>query len=141
MNKLVKGKMIGSIICLVISVGIFVYTLTFGKTLNEELHSYLNGFAGGMFGVGIVTTIISINALKNPSKARELENSINDERLKSINNCAMANVCRICIILQAVSSVVCAIIGKMEVAKYLGFAICFELIIYIIMYSYLKSKN
>lgn len=141
MNKIVKRKLIGAIICIVLGIAFLVYQIINPQSISEDLHAYMNGFAGGIIGVGIYTIIIAIKAMKSPKKAKELENEIKDERLNSINDRAMALVLKICIILEATISVICAFMEIMELAKYLGFVICFQVILYLIIYCIIKRNS
>ena len=72
---------------------------------------------------------------------KKIENANNDERLKVINNSSMAISFRISIIVEAIISIICSICNKMEISKYLGFAICFQLVLYLAIYFIISKKN
>ena len=141
MNKTVKRKLIGAIICLILSILVWTYLIINYNKISGEFNAYLSGFAGGVFGVGLYTLVTSIIAIRNPAKIKELENKMNDERLISNNNYAMSIAFRISILTEAIISIVCAIIQQMEVAKYMGFAICFQLILYLVIYFVISKKK
>lgn len=141
MNKIVKKKLICSALCVVIGLIFFVYPIINGKNISEDLHTYMSGFAGGIIGVGIYTLIIAIKAIKSPSKGKELENQVKDERLNKINCCSMAITFRISLICEALVSVVGAFTNNMQISEYVGFAICFQLIVYLIVYYIVKRNN
>lgn len=141
MNKVVKQKLISSIICIIIGIIFFVYPIIFKGTVREELHSYMNGFASGTIGVGFYIFIICIMALMSPSKGKELENEIKDERLNKINDCAMSITFKITLIVEAIVSIINAFANNMQISEYLGFAICFQLIMYLIVYFFVKRSN
>ena len=48
---------------------------------------------------------------------------------------------RISVLLEAIISIICAVNNKMEIAEYLGFAICFQIIVYLITYFIISKKN
>ena len=79
--------------------------------------------------------------MKNQEMTKKIENANNDERLKVINHESMAISFRISLIIEAVISIICAIYNKMEIAEYLGFAICFQIIVYLITYFIISKKN
>ena len=139
MNKTVKKKLIGSVLCIIIGIIFFVYPII--NYVSEDLHTYMSGFAGGITGVGIYTFIIVIRALINPTKGKELENGIKDERLNKINACAMSITLKVSLIIEAIVSIVCAFTDKMIISQYIGFAICFQLILYVIVYFIVKRNN
>ncbi len=141
MNKIVKRKLIGAILCFVIGIAFFTYPIIAPQSITENLHSYMNGFASGMIGVGIVALFIVIRAFKSPTKAKELENEAQDERLIRIANDAMAITLRITYSIEALASIICAFINKMEISIYLGMLICFQLVLYLIVYFIVKRKN
>ena len=141
MNKIVKGKFIGAILCIIIGIIFFVYPIIAPQNINERLHSYMNGFASGIIGIGIVTLFIAIRAVKSPTKAQELENEAQDERLIKIANDSMAITLRITYSAEALISIICAFMNKMEISEYIAIIICFQLVIYIIVYFIVKRRN
>ena len=79
--------------------------------------------------------------MKNQEMIKKLENANSDERIKVINNSSMAISFRISIIVEAIISIICYICHKMEISKYLGFAICFQLVLYLATYYIISKKN
>lgn len=140
MNKIVKRKLIGSIFCIIVGISCLIYSSFNYSTISEELSSYMNGFTVGIITVGILTLITVIRVMKNPNKSKELEIANNDERLKSINANAMAITFRISVIIEALISIICAVIGKMDISQGLGLIIAFQIIIFLITY-YIINKN
>ena len=141
MNKIIKRKLIGAAICLILGI-ISLITLAINyKIISEELLSYLSGFSSGIIVIGIVTLIKYSRIMKNQEMTKKIENANNDERLRIINNESMAISFRISIITEAVISMICAAYNKMEIAEYLGFAICFQIIVYLITYFIISKKN
>lgn len=143
MNKAVKGKLIGSVICIVIAIMVILYLVLDinGVKNNEELSSYIAGFACGILGVGIVVLYIVIKATRNSNKAKELENTLKDERLNSIKDKTMAVVLKISLFSEAIISLFYAFTNNMEIAKYLGLAISAQLITFSIVYILIKRNN
>ena len=141
MNKIIKRKLIGAAICLGLGIICLIILAINYKIISEELIYYLNGFSSGIIIIGIVTLIKYIRIMKNQEMTKKIENANNDERLKVINNEAMAISFRISIIIEAVISMICAAYNKMEISEYLGFAISFQIVVYLITYFIISKKN
>ncbi len=141
MNKIVKRKLIGSILCIIIGIIFFVYPIIAPQNISENLHSYMNGFASGIIGVGIVALFIVVRAVKSPTKAQELENEAKDERLIRIANDAKAITLTITYSAEALISIICALMNKMEISEYIAIIIGFQLVIYLIVYFIVKRRN
>ena len=141
MNKIIKRKLIGAVICFGIGIACLIFLAVSSGKISEELLSYLSGFSSGIIAVGTVTLIKYIRVMKNEKMSKKLENANNDERLKVINNESMAISFRISVVAEAIISIICAVNNKMEIAEYLGFAICFQLIVYLITYFIISKKN
>lgn len=143
MNKAVKGKLIGSALCIAIAIMTILYLVLDinGINNNEELSSYVAGFACGILGVGIVVLYVVIRATRNTEKAKELENTLKDERLNSIKDKSMAVVFKISLFSQAIISLFCAFTNHMEISKYLGLAISAQIIVFSLVYTFIKRNN
>jgi len=141
MNKIIKRKLIGAAICLVLGIISLIILAINYKIISEELLSYLSGFSSGIIVIGIITLIKYIRIMKNQEMTKKIENANDDERLKVINNASMAISFRISIIVEAIISIICSICNKMEISKYLGFAICFQLVLYLATYFIISKKN
>ena len=141
MNKIIKRKLIKAAICLVLGIISLIILAINYKIISEELLSYLSGFSSGIIVIGVITLIKYTRIMKNQEMTKKIENANNDERLKVINHESMAISFRISIIIEAVISIICAIYNKMEIAEYLGFAICFQIIVYLITYFIISKKN
>ena len=141
MNKIIKRKLIGAGICLVLGIISLIILAINYKIINEELLSYISGFSSAIITVGLITLIKYTRIMKNQEMIKKIENANSDERLKVINNSSMAISFRISIIVEAIISIICSICNKMEISKYLGFAICFQLVLYLATYFIISKKN
>ena len=141
MNKIIKRKLIGSMICFILGISSLIFLAISYEKISEELLSYLSGFSSGIIVIGIITLIKYTRIMKNEKISKKLENANNDERLKIINNKSMAISFRISVIIEAVISMICAVYNKMEIAEYLGLAICFQIIVYLLTYFIVNKKN
>ena len=112
MNKIIKRKLVGAIICLVIGIICLIYLAVNHEKINEELLSYISGFSTGIISIGIITVIKYIRIMKNEKMSKKIENANNDERLKLINSEAMAISFRISVLMEAIASIICAICRK-----------------------------
>ena len=50
MNKIVKRKLVGSIICFVIGIAFLIFSLINYNSISEEMLSYIRGFVSGIIG-------------------------------------------------------------------------------------------
>jgi len=141
MNKIIKRKLIRTIICFALGIACLIFIAFNFEKIDENLLSYLSGCSTGIITVGIITLIKYTRVMKNERMRKELENANNDERLKINNNESMAITFRISVFLEAIISIICAVNNKMEIAEYLGFAICFQIIVYLITYFIISKKN
>ena len=141
MNKIIKRKLIRTIICFALGIACLIFIAFNFEKIDENLLSYLSGCSTGIITVGIITLIKYTRVMKNERMRKELENANNDERLKINNNESMAITIRISVLLEAIISIICAVNNKMEIAEYLGFAICFQIIVYLITYFIISKKN
>ena len=141
MNKIMKRKLIRTIICFALGIACLIFIAFNFEKIDENLLSYLRGCSTGIITVGIITLIKYTRVMKNERMRKELENANNDERLKINNNESMAITFRISVLLEAIISIICAVNNKMEIAEYLGFAICFQIIVYLITYFIISKKN
>ena len=141
MNKIIKRKLIRTIICFALGIACLIFIAFNFEKIDENLLSYLSGCSTGIITVGIITLIKYTRVMKNERMRKELENANNDERLKINNNESMAITFRISVLLEAIISIICAVNNKMEIAEYLGFAICFQIIVYLITYFIISNKN
>ena len=141
MNKIIKRKLIRAVICFVLGIACLIFLAFNFEKIDENLLSYLSGCSTGIITVGIITLIKYTRVMKNEKMRKELENANNDERLKINNNESMAITFRISVLLEAIISIICAVNNKMEIAEYLGFAICFQIIVYLITYFIISKKN
>lgn len=141
MNKIIKRKLIGAATCLVLGIISLIILAINHKIISEELLSYVSGFSSAIITVGLITLIKYTRIMKNQEMIKKLENANSDERLKVINNSSMAISFRISIIVEAIISIICFICNKMEISKYLGFAICFQLVLYLATYFIISKKN
>lgn len=141
MNKIIKRKLIGSAICLVLGIVGLIFLAVSHVKINEEVLSYLIGFGVGLIIIGIITLIRYTRIMKNEKMSKQLENANNDERLKVIINESMAIAFRISVITQVVISIVCAIYNKMEIAGYIEIAVMFETMVYLVTYFIISKKN
>ena len=141
MNKIIKRKLIGAAICLVLGIISLINLAINYKIISEELLSYVSGFSSAIITVGLITLIKYTRIMKNQEMIKKLENANSDERLKVINNSSMAISFRISIIVETIISIICSICNKMEISRYLGFAICFQLVLYLATYFIISKKN
>lgn len=125
-------------LCLVL--GIFVSILAYGLgNLNETQSSFMGGFGISLAVVGFIMLIRNLTTLSNPKLLKDKEIEVNDERNIQISIRSMALTFRICILLQALASVVLVILDD-EGGLYLGLSVGIQFIIYLICYVFVSKK-
>lgn len=139
MNKHMKQKLGGVLLCF--GIGIFILIYSFMSTKSEEIHSYMQGFAVGLLMVAIYFLIIIFSSLKSEKIKHRIEIKQTDERYQYIYYMAMAWTFRLSIFLEAIASIIYAFLNKMSIAQGLGLIVGIQLIIYLIFYSIIKIKN
>lgn len=138
MKKRLQIKSICAMVCIV--VGIIVEILIFQlKGLSETQISYMNGFGISLTIVGIVILFKHLTTLFNPTLLKKCEIETNDERNIQISIRSMAIAFRICILLQALASVLLIILDN-DGGLYLGFAVGIQLMVYLISYLFISKK-
>lgn len=139
MEKVLKLRCI--YLAVVMIVGVIALVLAFSLPNLSEMQS---GFASG-FGISVLVAggamlIKSILALKNPEKLRKREIEETDERNVRIMEKSMAITFRICMLLQAITSIVLAAIDN-EWGVYLGLIVGVELIVFAVSYVIICKKS
>lgn len=138
MKKRLEKKSIYSMFCLVL--GIVISILAYGLgNLNETQSSFMGGFGISLAVVGFIMLIRNLTTLSNPKLLKDKEIEVNDERNIQISIRSMALTFRICILLQALASVVFVILDD-EGGLYLGLSVGIQLIIYLICYAFVSKK-
>lgn len=139
MEKRIKRKCIVSFICIIIGVIISVLSL-FLRGLSEMQTSYINGFGTSFAIVSFVLFIKNIRSMKNAKTIRDREIELTDERNIEIETRSMAVTFRICILLQAIGSMILSIFMNNELGLYLGFLVGMQLIVYVISSVIISKK-
>ena len=65
MNKIIKRKLIGAAICLVLGIISLINLAINYKIISEELLSYVSGFSSAIITVGLITLIKYTRIMKN----------------------------------------------------------------------------
>ena len=125
MEKKLKKKCIISVICTVIGVIIAIVPL-YVKGLSEIQSTYINGFGTSFTVVCFVLFVKNVRSLKDPKTIRNREIELTDERN------SMAITFRICILLQAILSIILVTFMNSELGMYLGLLVEIQLLVYVI---------
>lgn len=141
MNKIVKRRLIGTIICFALGIACGVFVFVNNGKMREDLLDYLSGFSSGLTGAGLYFLICTIRALRNPKIAKNMEVIEQDERLHSINNKALASTFKISMIVEALLSIGAAVLNYMQAAECLGLVIGIQLILYVVVYLIIERKS
>ena len=138
MEKKLKIKCVVCVICILIGVSMIIIALKLNG-ISELQKSYMSGFGNSFTVVSLVLLIKNIIAISNPNNLRKREIELTDERNIKIATNSMAITFRICIILQAILSMVLAIMDN-ELGMYLGLLVGIQLIVYIITNVIISKK-
>lgn len=139
MEKKLKRKCIIACICIITGVIVIILSLKL-EGLSELQKTYMGGFAKGLISVLLVLLIKNILSLKNSKTLRKREIELTDERNIEIQTKSMAVTFRICILLQAIGSMILSIFMNNELGLYLGFSVGIQLIVYVISSVIISKK-
>ena len=139
MEKVLKLRCI--YLAVVMIVGVIALVLAFSlPNLSEMQSGFASGFRISVLVAGGAMLIKSILALKNPEKLRKREIEETDERNVRIMEKSMAITFRICMVLQAITSIVLVAIDN-EWGVYLGLIVGVELIVFAVSYVIICKKS
>lgn len=139
MEKVLKLRCI--YLAVVMIVGVIALVLAFSlPNLSEMQSGFASGFRISVLVAGGAMLIKSILALKNPEKLRKREIEETDERNVRIMEKSMAITFRICMLLQAITSIVLVAIDN-EWGVYLGLIVGVELIVFAVSYVIICKKS
>lgn len=138
MEKKLKRKCVVCVICILIGISMIIMALKLNG-ISELQRSYMSGFGNSFTVVSLVLLIKNIIAISNPNNLRKREIELTDERNIKIATNSMAITFRICIILQAILSMVLAFMNN-ELGMYLGLLVGIQLIVYIITNVIISKK-
>ena len=74
MNKMIKRKLIGAIICCIIGIACLIILIANSAKFSEELEGYMSGFSSGIIIVGIAILIKYTRAMKNEKMSKNEKN-------------------------------------------------------------------
>lgn len=139
MEKKIKRKCIISFICIIIGI-IIAISSSFLKVLSELQTSYINVLGKSFAIVSFILFIKNIRSIKNSETIRNREIELRDERNIEIQTKSMAVTFRICILLQAIGSMILSIFMNNELGLYLGCLVGIQLMAYFISSVIISKK-
>lgn len=139
MEKKLKRKCIIACICIITGVIVIILSLKL-EGLSELQKNYMSGFGEGLISISLVLLINNILSLKNSKTLRKREIELTDERNIEIQTKSMAITFRICILLQAIGSMILSIFMNNELGLYLGYLVGIQLIVYAISSVIISKK-
>lgn len=104
------------------------------------LDSFWSGFGGGIAAVGLVRLINGVKYRRNPSLAKQMDVSQNDERVSFIATRARAWAFYISALGLAVAVLVLEFMGQKDLAMSVSFVLCGMLVIYSAAFAILQRK-
>lgn len=138
MKKRLEKKSIYAMICVVVGIATTVFSYRLDN-LSEAQMGFMVGFGISLSVVGFILLIRNLTTLSNPQllKAKEIE--VNDERNIQIYLRSMAITFRICVLLEAIGSIVLVIMDSL-LGLYLGTLVGIKLMIYLVSYLFVSKK-
>lgn len=131
--KLIKKKMLYMAVLALLGAGFVAMGLYQGKSM-------LSGIGSGLLAVSLLKIIQYMRISKNPERLRELEIVQNEERLIFLSNRACALSYYAIIIIEYIVMIVCMLTGYELIASICAYAVCGELILYLIIRAILNKK-
>lgn len=139
MEKKLKGKCIRACIGIIIGIVAIILALKL-EGLSELQKSYLSGFGEGIIPTCLVLLVKNMLSLRNSKTLRDREIELTDERNIEIQSKSMAVTFRICIMLQAIGSMILSIFMNNDLGLYLGCLVGIQLIVYVISNVAISKK-
>lgn len=129
------------VVCGILAViGIVMIVLSIQvKSLTGMQSGYMSGFGNSVTAASLALLIKNIIALRNPKKLKDREIELTDERNIQISTRAMAITFRICILLQAIGSMILVFMNN-ELGIYLGIMVGVQVVVYILASVIISKK-
>ena len=106
----------------------------------EIVDAFWSGMGGALIAVGVVRMIHILRYRKDESYRETKEIEAKDERNQFIRNKAWAWAAYIFVLIAAISTIVCKLLGQDLLSMVAGFAICILFVLYWLCYMVLKKK-
>lgn len=141
MNKEIKKKIFVSVGSIVLGLIVLACTFAFKSAFTEEKISYATGFSSGLMFIGVFVLIRTIFAISGADKGKKMIDTLQDERIISINNQASSIAFRIITVIEAVACTVLFFMEKESEASILATVIGASTLIYLVTYFILSKKK
>lgn len=138
MKEKLKIKCVVCGILVVIGIAMVILSIQL-KSLTEMQSGYMSGFGNSVTAASLALLIKNIIALRNPKKLKDREIELTDERNIQISTRSMAITFRICILLQAIGSMILVFMNN-ELGIYLGLLVGAQLVVYILAAVIISKK-
>ncbi len=137
MNCYMKNKLTIGIFMFLIGIAALVY----GIVIDVEQSAFITGFGSGLGGTALVLIIKTIRDYSNPERRKATEIADTDERNIKIMTNSYALAFRICLLLQALATIVLVFLKESDLALCLAGASFLEMVILIIIITIETKKN
>ena len=101
---------------------------------------FFSSFGFALLVIGILQTVKNASIMKNEDNLKEQEIIETDERNIMLAHRARSLTFSISVFAMGVAAIVLSVIGMGEIAKYIGFVICIELLINFVCYAIMQKK-
>ncbi len=135
-NKIIS-RIFYSVIMIIISIAIF----TFAIIDNSQNKDYLLGLGVGFLMINIIMIVKNLQLLSSPKKLKEIEVVEKDERILKIVNDSYAMTFRITLFIEAIITMIFAILSKKDISYIIGMVLGIQLIVFFVTYVIYSKKN
>ena len=104
------------------------------------IEEYWSGMGIAFIVVGILQVIRQIRYRTNKDYQEKFDTNANDERNKFIANKAWAWAGYFYVLVAAVGSIVCKLLGREDLMMFCAGSVCFIILVYWLCWLYLKKK-
>ncbi|WP_027701144.1 hypothetical protein [Metaclostridioides mangenotii] len=138
--KSVKINLFMSVILLVVGAILIARGIVL-KFPDGYTESSLFGLGCGLLSAGIVSTIVSIRMLRNPSKVEEVELNKKDERNILIREKTNSKVYSIFVYIECFIVIISMLLGKREISLLFSILAIAKLVVWMIVCNDMNKKN
>ncbi len=131
--KFIKKKMIYFGILILVGISFIIVGLSRGQVM-------MSSMGWGLLVVSVMKMIQYYLISKKPEKLHDIEIAQNEERLVFLANRASALCFYAIVVAEYIAMLVCMFINKEAISLFCSYAVCGELILYVIIRSILNRK-
>ena len=117
-------------------IGLVLMGLGFAEIVDE----FWSGMGSALLVIGIIRLLRFYRLKKNDSYREKMETAVTDERNQFIRMKAWSWAGYLFIMVSAIATIICRILGQEVLSQFASFAVCLMLVLYWVSYFVLKKK-